>query len=49
MLCDRDRFKDYNDALGHQAGDDALRDIASLDDDQTRTGERVYRYGGEEL
>jgi diguanylate cyclase (GGDEF)-like protein len=49
VLCDLDRFKDYNDALGHQAGDDALRRVASMLDAQTRIGDRVYRYGGEEL
>jgi diguanylate cyclase (GGDEF)-like protein len=49
VLCDLDRFKDYNDALGHQAGDSALRHVAALLDAQTRTGDRVYRYGGEEL
>jgi two-component system, cell cycle response regulator len=49
VLCDLDRFKDYNDALGHQAGDDALRHVATMLDGQTRAGDRVYRYGGEEL
>jgi diguanylate cyclase (GGDEF)-like protein len=49
VLCDLDRFKHYNDALGHQAGDDALRHVATMLDGQTRTGDRVYRYGGEEL
>jgi diguanylate cyclase (GGDEF)-like protein len=49
VLCDLDRFKDYNDALGHQAGDDALRHVATVLDRETRTGDRVYRYGGEEL
>jgi len=49
VLCDLDRFKDYNDALGHQAGDDALCHVAALPDAQTRVGDRVYRYGGEEL
>lgn len=49
VLCDLDRFKDYNDALGHQAGDGALRRVAALLDAGTRIGDRVYRYGGEEL
>jgi diguanylate cyclase (GGDEF)-like protein len=49
VLCDLDRFKSYNDALGHQAGDDALRRVATLLDGETRAGDRVYRYGGEEL
>jgi diguanylate cyclase (GGDEF)-like protein len=49
VLCDLDRFKDYNDALGHQAGDDALRHVAALLDGETRTSDRVYCYGGEEL
>ncbi len=49
VLCDLDRFKDYNDQLGHQAGDCALRDVAALLAEQTRGGDRAYRYGGEEL
>jgi diguanylate cyclase (GGDEF)-like protein len=49
VLCDLDRFKDYNDALGHQAGDVALRHVAALLDGETRAGDRVYRYGGEEF
>jgi diguanylate cyclase (GGDEF)-like protein len=49
VLCDLDRFKRYNDALGHQAGDDALRRVATLLDSETRDGDPVYRYGGEEL
>jgi diguanylate cyclase (GGDEF)-like protein len=49
VLCDLDRFKDYNDALGHQAGDEALRHVATMLDGETRIGDRVYRYGGEEL
>jgi diguanylate cyclase (GGDEF)-like protein len=49
ILCDLDRFKDYNDALGHQAGDEALRRVARLLDEETRGADRVYRYGGEEL
>ena len=49
VLCDLDRFKDYNDALGHQAGDHALRRVAEMLAELTRGADRVYRYGGEEL
>lgn len=49
VMCDLDRFKDYNDALGHVAGDHVLRQVASLLDTHSRAGDRVYRYGGEEL
>jgi diguanylate cyclase (GGDEF)-like protein len=49
VLCDLDRFKAYNDSHGHQAGDRILRHISALLDGQTREGDRVYRYGGEEL
>jgi diguanylate cyclase (GGDEF)-like protein len=47
ILFDLDRFKDYNDGLGHQAGDLALRRVAALL--ETRAGDAIYRYGGEEL
>jgi diguanylate cyclase (GGDEF)-like protein len=49
VLCDLDRFKDYNDELGHQAGDSALQRVAALLNDRVRAGDRAYRYGGEEL
>jgi diguanylate cyclase (GGDEF)-like protein len=49
VIFDLDRFKAYNDAFGHQAGDDALRRVATLLDQTARAGDRVYRYGGEEL
>ena len=48
-LCDIDYFKKYNDSCGHQAGDEALRAVAQCLDHQTRTGDAVYRYGGEEF
>ena len=49
VLCDLDRFKAYNDELGHQAGDLALREVATLLESHTRGGDCAYRYGGEEL
>jgi diguanylate cyclase (GGDEF)-like protein len=49
VLCDLDLFKAYNDRMGHQAGDDVLRQVARLLEHNTRAGDRIYRYGGEEL
>lgn len=49
VLCDLDRFKAYNDRMGHQAGDDVLRRVAALLERNARAGDRIYRYGGEEL
>jgi diguanylate cyclase (GGDEF)-like protein len=49
MLCDVDHFKAYNDALGHLAGDEALRTLAALVRGELRGGDVAYRYGGEEL
>jgi diguanylate cyclase (GGDEF)-like protein len=48
-ICDVDRFKAYNDQLGHIAGDQALRAIAATVRMQLRAGDAAYRYGGEEL
>jgi two-component system chemotaxis response regulator CheY len=49
LLCDIDRFKRYNDACGHVAGDDVLRSVADALADACRRGDVVYRYGGEEM
>ena len=48
-MCDIDRFKAYNDAHGHQAGDQALRVVAATIAQELRGGDSVYRYGGEEF
>jgi diguanylate cyclase (GGDEF)-like protein len=49
ILLDIDFFKVYNDILGHQAGDRALKDIARLLKDLSRKMDFVCRYGGEEF
>ena len=49
VLFDVDRFKAYNDSAGHPAGDEVLRTVAGALAQQCRSGDTVYRYGGEEL
>jgi diguanylate cyclase (GGDEF)-like protein len=48
-LLDIDFFKRYNDRLGHPAGDVALRSVAQALAGTVRSGDMVYRYGGEEF
>lgn len=48
-LVDVDHFKLYNDHYGHCAGDRALVAVANCIKESIRRGDRVYRYGGEEL
>jgi diguanylate cyclase (GGDEF)-like protein len=49
MLIDLDYFKQVNDSLGHFAGDDVLRRIATVLHDGTRPSDVLGRYGGEEF
>ncbi len=48
-LIDIDHFKAYNDAFGHQAGDRILQAVASQLKAEARSGDAIYRYGGEEF
>jgi two-component system chemotaxis family response regulator WspR len=50
LLCDVDKFKVYNDALGHQAGDHCLKKVAAaLTACLKRPADLASRYGGEEF
>ncbi len=50
LMLDIDNFKEYNDRLGHQAGDECLKSISRiLKDFGRRPADLVARYGGEEF
>ena len=49
ILLDVDNFKNYNDELGHPAGDRALKKIAELIKISIRKSDIAVRYGGEEF
>ncbi len=50
IICDIDKFKEYNDSYGHLAGDKCLTRIAHLiEDSARRAGDMAARFGGEEF
>jgi len=48
-ILDLDRFKQYNDTYGHQAGDRFLKQLSGRWSQNLRTGDILARYGGEEF
>jgi diguanylate cyclase (GGDEF)-like protein len=49
IMLDLDHFKAYNDIHGHQAGDQALRQVGWLLRRSSRSYDLVARYGGDEF
>lgn len=49
MMIDADNFKVLNDTHGHLAGDKVLYFLAKSIKSVIRSGDKVYRYGGEEF
>jgi diguanylate cyclase (GGDEF)-like protein len=48
-IIDLDNFKDYNDRLGHLAGDRLLKQLSAAWGGQLRASDSLSRYGGEEF
>ena len=49
MVVDLDRFKAINDSLGHQAGDEVLKEVSRRLQALMRKTDTLARFGGDEL
>ena len=49
LMLDLDRFKQLNDSVGHDAGDDALRRLAVCFRQELRGVDSAARFGGDEF
>lgn len=49
LLLDVDHFKSVNDTYGHEAGDHVLQHVAGVFIENVRSGDFVFRHGGEEF
>jgi diguanylate cyclase (GGDEF)-like protein len=49
LMLDLDRFKQLNDTVGHDAGDDALRKLAECFREELRGVDTPCRFGGDEF
>ncbi len=49
MYIDIDHFKRVNDSVGHQGGDEVLREVAARIKNELRRSDALGRFGGEEF
>ncbi|EML5379309.1 diguanylate cyclase [Enterobacter bugandensis] len=49
MMIDIDHFKSINDRFGHEAGDQVIKNVATIVQRAAHEGGLAFRYGGEEF